>query len=197
VNLSVQLAGSQLRPDPSRGHLAKRGSSVELIGISIGKWTTQRRSSLALVDGQNSFMANWVSTDAGRHLRGRRRGNTRPEMDLRRALHALGARFRVHRTIDRACTPDIVLPGRRIAVFVDGDYWHSCPVHGRQRPFDGPNAELWEQKMERNKQRDLRSTAVAEAAGWTVVRVWECSIRADPAGTANAVLNGVCSPPAP
>ena len=122
-------------------------------------------------------MTTWVPTEAGRHLRGRRRIHTQPEIDLRRALHALVARFRLHRAISRGCTPDLVLPRHRIAVFVDGDYWHSCPVHGRQVPFSGPNAELWKHKMQRNRQRDARSTALAEAAGWVVfLGVWECSI---------------------
>ncbi|GAA3232729.1 hypothetical protein GCM10010532_069050 [Dactylosporangium siamense] len=109
---------------------------------------------------------------------------------LRRALHAAGARFRLHRQIAFGCTPDIVLPSRRIAVFVDGDYWHSCPVHRRKTPFTGPNAALWEAKFQRNQERDTRSTELAHAAGWTVVRIWECVIRADPQTAAAAVLQG-------
>lgn len=138
----------------------------------------------------------WVSTEAGQHLRGRQRVNTGPEVALRRALHALGARFRLHRAISPGCTPDLVLPSRRIAVFVDGDYWHGCPTHGRQSAFSGPNAALWEQKMRRNRERDARATALAKAAGWAVVRVWECSIYDDPRAAAAAVLDGVSPPPA-
>lgn len=140
-------------------------------------------------------MVAWTSTRDGAHLRGRRKTDTEPELLLRRALHAAGARFRLHRRLGPGCTPDIVLPGRRIAVFVDGDYWHSCPMHGRTRPFEGPNAALWAQKMARNKERDLHSTHTAEQAGWTVVRVWECAIRADPDGTARRVLQGVSPAP--
>lgn len=109
---------------------------------------------------------------------------------LRRALHACGARFWLHRRLAPGCTPDLLLPGRKIAVFVDGDYWHSCPVHGRTTPFTGPNAVLWQEKMARNRQRDQLSTELAQVAGWTVVRVWECAIRADPEGAARAVLGG-------
>jgi DNA mismatch endonuclease (patch repair protein) len=116
--------------------------------------------------------------------------DTEPELMLRRALHAPGARFRLHRNLARGCTPDIVLPSRKIALFVDGDYWHSCPVHGRKLPFRGPNAALWAQKMERNRERDQRSTQFAQAAGWTVVRAWECAIRHDPTATARAALEG-------
>lgn len=135
-------------------------------------------------------MERWTSTTAGRHLRSRPKINTEPELMLRRALHALGARFRLHRTLGPGCTPDIILPRRKIAIFVDGDYWHSCPLHGRKTPFTGPNAALWQQKMDRNRERDYRSTELAQAAGWTVVRVWECTIRRDAASTARAVLEG-------
>ena len=135
-------------------------------------------------------MDEWRSTERGHHLAGRRKIHTEPELLLRRALHALGARFRLHRQLAKGCTPDIVLPGRQLAIFVDGDYWHSCPVHGRQTPFTGPNAELWDRKMARNKERDARSTAVAQGLGWSVVRVWECSVRADPRRVAAAVLAG-------
>ena len=131
----------------------------------------------------------WVSTRAGAHLVGRRKTNTAPEVLLRKALHARGARFRLHRTLAPACTPDIVLPGRRVAVFVDGDYWHSCPQHGRRTPFTGPNAALWEAKLQRTKERDLAATATAQQLGWTVVRLWECQIRADPASAAATVLS--------
>ena len=122
-------------------------------------------------------------------MRGRKKVSTEPEVLLRRALHAHGARFRLHRRIAPGCTPDIVLPRHGIAVFVDGDYWHSCPAHGRKKPFTGPNAELWEQKMRRNRERDERSTALAEEHGWTVLRLWECAVRADPDRAARAVLD--------
>lgn len=140
-------------------------------------------------------MASWVATEAGRHLRGRRRVSTQPEIELRRSLHALGARFRLHRRIGHGCAPDLVLPWRRIAIFVDGDYWHSCPVHGRRSPFTGPNAPPWERKMQRNRQRDTRATEIAEAAGWRVVRVWECAVLANPVTAAQAVLRGECPGP--
>ena len=94
----------------------------------------------------------------------------------------------MHRKLTACCTPDIVLPGRRVAVFVDGCWWHSCPVHGRKRPFTGPNAALWEAKMARNRERDEHATAAAEELGWTVVRLWECEIAADPQAAARRVL---------
>lgn len=132
---------------------------------------------------------NWVSTQAGRHLSGRRKSSTEPEVMLRRALHAAGGRFRLHRTLAQGCTPDIVFPGRRLAVFVDGCFWHGCPIHGRKTPWTGPNAPLWEEKMRRNRARDERSTSLAEEVGWRVERVWECEVRESPDAVAARLLN--------
>jgi DNA mismatch endonuclease (patch repair protein) len=129
---------------------------------------------------------SWVSTDAGSHLRGRRKANTRPEVELRRALHALGLRFRLHRRLATGCTPDLVLPKYRLAVFVDGCFWHGCSRHGRST-FTGPNAALWEDKLRRNKVRDSRADALATDAGWEVLRLWECDVLADPPATAMTV----------
>lgn len=130
----------------------------------------------------------WTSTAAGVHLRGRSKTNTKPEVLLRRAVHAAGGRFRLHRQIARGCTPDFVLPGRQVAVFVDGCFWHGCPEHGRRTPWSGPNAALWEEKMQRNAERDQRSTRLAADHGWSVVRVWECEVVRDAEATAARVL---------
>jgi DNA mismatch endonuclease (patch repair protein) len=131
----------------------------------------------------------WVSTPQGAHLRGRASRDTAPEVLLRGAVHALGLRFRLQRRLAPGCRPDLLLVGRRVAVFVDGCFWHGCPVHGRSRPWTGPNAELWQQKMVRNKQRDERSSALAAAAGFQVLRVWECEVRADPGAAARKVAD--------
>ncbi|HEV2377143.1 MAG TPA: very short patch repair endonuclease [Streptosporangiaceae bacterium] len=134
----------------------------------------------------------WVSTPAAARLRGRRQRETEPEILLRKALHAAGARFRLHRKLAQGCTPDVVLPGRRLAVWVDGDFWHGCPEHGK-RTFRGPNAALWEAKIARNQARDERATETANGLGWHAVRLWECEIRRDPAGAAARVL-GAAAP---
>lgn len=94
----------------------------------------------------------------------------------------------MHPRLAAGCTPDFVLPSRRVAVFVDGCWWHSCPLHGRRTPFTGPNAQLWEQKMRRNKERDVEATRLARELGWTVVRVWECEISTDAAAVATEIL---------
>jgi DNA mismatch endonuclease (patch repair protein) len=103
-------------------------------------------------------------------------------------VHAAGGRFRLHPRIARGCTPDFVLPSRKVAVFVDGCFWHGCPAHGRKTPWAGPNADLWAEKMRRNAERDLRSTAIAQENGWRVVRVWECHVMADARGVATELL---------
>src|SRR5665647_677388 len=112
----------------------------------------------------------WVTTAAGRHLAGRRNRDTKPEVVLRSALHRDGRRFRLQVLLVRGCRPDILLPRHRLAVFVDGCWWHGCPLHGRKTPFTGPNAALWEAKMQRNRVRDQRATALGEGLGYTVVR---------------------------
>jgi DNA mismatch endonuclease, patch repair protein len=130
-----------------------------------------------------------VSTAEGKHLAGRKNNDTAPEIALRKALHAQGARFRLHRQLAKGCTPDIVMPGRSLAIFVDGCFWHGCPEHGRRTGFTGPNAQLWEEKMRRNAERDQRSTALAEECGWEVIRVWECDVRKDPRAVAANLLS--------
>jgi len=134
-------------------------------------------------------MEQWVSTPRGRALTGRRSKDTEPELLLRRALHRAGARFRLHRRIAKGCTPDIVLPGRKIAVFVDGDFWHGCPRHFADRRPGGPNASLWQQKFESVAERDARSSRLAQEFGWTVVRLWECEVRASPEAAAMRVID--------
>ena len=102
---------------------------------------------------------------------GNRKKDTRPERALRSALHGLGARFRVDmRIADVGCRVDIVFPAAKVAVFVDGCFWHRCPEHG-VRPTT--NRDYWDAKIARNVARDRRNNAELEAAEWTVVRVWE------------------------
>ncbi|MCN9244488.1 very short patch repair endonuclease [Streptomyces sp. RY43-2] len=122
--------------------------------------------------------SGWVRTGKGDHLRGRRSRDTDPEVKLRRAVHRLGLRYRLQRMVAPRCTADFILPRHRVAVFVDGCFWHGCPVHGAVR-VQGPNAKRWADKIEANRRRDRRNTQASEAAGWTVIRVWECEVRSD------------------
>ena len=130
----------------------------------------------------------WVTTSRSAALSARRSRDTAPEVELRRALHAAGARFRLQRRIAKGCTADLVLPRWRVAVFVDGDFWHGCPTHFPDRQPAGPNAALWQQKFARTQERDRKATTTAQQAGWTVIRLWECEISVSPADTAARVL---------
>lgn len=107
-------------------------------------------------------------------MRANRRRDTGPELLLRRLLHRRGLRYRVDFAIrpnaGRAVRPDIVFPGRRIAVYVDGCFWHGCPIHGTRAET---NQAYWDEKIEANRQRDVRTTAALEADGWLVLRFWE------------------------
>jgi DNA mismatch endonuclease (patch repair protein) len=111
-------------------------------------------------------------------------------MLLRSALHRRGVRFRVGRKLARRCRPDIIFPGARVAVFVDGCFWHGCPQHGKGA-FAGPNALLWEAKLARNRRNDADADLEAKAAGYVPMRLWECVIVADPAKAADTVIKQV------
>ncbi|MGH8887617.1 MAG: very short patch repair endonuclease [Egibacteraceae bacterium] len=112
------------------------------------------------------------SETARRRMARQRRRDTLPEMALRRALHARGFRY----LIDRQILPevrrkaDIVFSRARVAVFVDGCFWHVCPQHAT---WPRANAEWWRAKLEENARRDRDTDERLGSAGWTVVRVWE------------------------
>ena len=93
-------------------------------------------------------------------------------MALRRRLHADGFRFRVDRAplVGLRRKADIVFTRQRVAVFVDGCFWHRCPEHGT---MPASNAEWWETKLVRNAERDAETNRLLTDACWTVVRVWE------------------------
>ncbi|MFI8908870.1 very short patch repair endonuclease [Streptomyces albidoflavus] len=134
-----------------------------------------------------------MSTPWSAQLQGRRIRDTEPEKTLRSAVHALGLRFRLHRKVAPRCTADFVLPRHSVAVFVDG-----CPPHGT-RHFRGPNASRWKAKITANMERGARNTQAATDAGRTVVRIWECGVRADVGRAAQRVADAVhhCAPVLP
>lgn len=102
-----------------------------------------------------------------------RRRDTRPELALRKALHAAGYRYRCDYRIDvegMRARPDIAFTRAKVAVFVDGCFWHSCPEHGRT---PRANPDYWAPKLERNRARDRANTRTLETAGWLVLRIWE------------------------
>ncbi|MFI5735239.1 very short patch repair endonuclease [Kribbella sp. NPDC051587] len=108
-----------------------------------------------------------------RNMKAIRRTDTKPEVQLRSALHRSGLRFRkdlLIRTSARRVRPDIVFTARKLAIFVDGCFWHCCPEHGRQPAV---NTGYWSPKLQRNVERDRQTDAALLADGWRVIRLWE------------------------
>ncbi|HVU56080.1 MAG TPA: very short patch repair endonuclease [Puia sp.] len=97
--------------------------------------------------------------------------DTGPEMLLRKGLWKMGFRYRIHYKLPGR--PDIVFAGRRIAIFVDGCFWHGCPDHG-VRPKT--NSTFWNKKIQGTMDRDKRNQQQLEKEGWTVLRFWEHDI---------------------
>lgn len=113
--------------------------------------------------------------------------NTTPEMAVRKVLTGLGAHYRLHRK-DLPGSPDIVLPGRRLAIFVHGCFWHGHDC-ARGARVPKANRDYWVAKVDRNRVRDARTREALKALGWRVETVWECELK-DRAGL-EARLAGV------
>ncbi|WP_269640001.1 very short patch repair endonuclease [Micromonospora chokoriensis] len=112
-------------------------------------------------------------SSASRTMKANRSTGTKPELALRRALFRAGLRYRVNlkvMTPGRVVRPDVVFTRTRVAVFVDGCFWHGCPLHGRM-PSD-PSG-YWRQKISRNQERDRAVDQALHDAGWRVIRLWE------------------------
>ena len=131
----------------------------------------------------------WASTSAAASImRANIRRDTTPELSVRRLLHAAGLRYRVdHAPLasQRRRRADIVFTRRRIAVFIDGCFWHGCPEH-----FVPPkaNSDYWGPKIARNRERDSETSAALEHEGWTVLRFWE---HEDPREVALSIADAV------
>jgi DNA mismatch endonuclease, patch repair protein len=116
---------------------------------------------------------SWASSEAARRtMVGNRRRDTQPELRVRRLLHAAGLRYRVDARPEAPLRvrADIVFSRRKIAIFIDGCFWHGCPLHAVQPKT---NTNYWGPKLARNRERDLQTTSTLEQLGWTVLRFWE------------------------
>ena len=116
---------------------------------------------------------SWASSAANRRsMLGNRARDTSPELQLRSVLHSRGLRFRKHcRPIpDLRCVADVVFPRQRVAVFLDGCFWHGCPEHFK---LPRTNRAYWKAKIGGNEARDARNDQVLLEAGWLIVRAWE------------------------
>lgn len=125
-----------------------------------------------------------VAAGTRKSMQANRRRDTRPEVAARKLLHAQGHRFRVDypiQTDERRIRVDIAFPGDKVAIFVDGCFWHGCPEHGT---MPVRNRDYWEPKLETNRLRDERQVRLIEQAGWTVRRFWTHS-------PANEICQGI------
>lgn len=124
--------------------------------------------------GSPSEKPGWASSAGVRSRMVQQRSrDTRPEVRLRSALHAMGLRFRVHRAVVPGTrrTADVTFGPARVAVFVDGCFWHGCPEHGVRR--HDINSWYWPGKIQGNRERDADTDERLRASGWIVIRVWE------------------------
>jgi DNA mismatch endonuclease, patch repair protein len=124
-------------------------------------------------------------------MRGNRRRDTKPEVAVRSALHRRGLRFRVDHPVQlpgRVVRADIVFPRKRLAVFIDGCFWHQCPIHAT---LPQTNTDYWLPKLERNVKRDRLIDELLGGIGWSVLRAWEHEAPAQVAGRIAAHLNAI------
>lgn len=108
--------------------------------------------------------------------------NTKIELRIRQMLHARGYRYRVHPATVPG-KPDIVFGPKKVAVFIDGDFWHGWKFE----EWASKLAPYWRTKIERNQLRDAENDALLHARGWTVVRLWEHQVKADPEACVRAI----------
>ncbi len=133
---------------------------------------------------------SWTKTRFSSSLSGRRSRDTTPEILLRSALHKAGLRFRVHRRIGGQLTADIVLPRHRVAVYVDGCFWHGHGCrHGGGKVPSGPNADAWATKFAKIKEREKRAKRFLQMNDYVVVRMWECVVKTDPVAAAAEIVD--------
>jgi DNA mismatch endonuclease (patch repair protein) len=121
-------------------------------------------------------------------MQANKKRDTRPERALRSALHGRGLRYRTDMKLGEgrsAPRPDVVFTRAKIAVFLDGCYWHGCPEHGVSPKT---NSDYWSAKIARNRARDAENTRMLESGGWLVMRVWEHEDPAEAAALIESVI---------
>ncbi len=138
-----------------------------------------------------------TSPEVSARMRRNPRRDTRPEIVLRSELHLRGLRFRKDlplRVPGRVVRPDVAFTRARLAIFVDGCFWHACPVHGNQPQV---NTEYWRPKLARNVARDRAVDSALQVAGWRVLRAWEHELPASVADRVEAMLRVTAGPVTP
>ena len=149
---------------------------------------TRTRAILSATKG--AVDGSWAASEGVRRsMQANRRCDTGPECALRSELHARGRRFRKDYRIDLdnlRVQVDVAFPRIRVAVFVDGCFWHRCPIHASDPK---QNAEFWERKLRKNVERDRLVDTELAAAGWTVVRCWEHEAAEEAAGRVEVAVD--------
>ena len=120
-------------------------------------------------------MASETREHRRRTMQAVRSKNTKPEMMVRRIVHAQGYRYRLHRR-DLPGTPDLTFPSRRKVIFVHGCFWHGHPCRGEPR-LPKTNRDYWVPKIRRNAERDAEHARDLADLGWESLTVWECELR--------------------
>ncbi|MEJ3404783.1 very short patch repair endonuclease [Rathayibacter sp. YIM 133350] len=130
---------------------------------------------------------SWASSEGSRRSMLANRGrDTSPELAVRRRIHAMGLRYRVDfAPIGGRRRADIVFTKQRVAIFIDGCFWHGCPRHAT---LPKRNADYWVPKLQRNMQRDRETDEALREASWTALRFWE---HEDPEAIAHAIALAV------
>nr|WP_269089224.1 very short patch repair endonuclease [Mycobacterium avium] len=137
------------------------------------------------------MVESWASSPATRAtMLANRSRDTGPELAIRSILHSRGLRYRVNfrPLANRRNTADIVFTKRKIAVFVDGCYWHGCPEHYWASKT---NVDYWEPKIKQNRARDENFTAALVGEGWRVIRIWEHESPKDAADRVEAAVRSI------
>ena len=182
---SVTLSRERWRRVPIEPSLVttRLGRSLDFSegGTSVFGWSCHAR-------GVGDKYESWASSPTSRAvMKGNRRRDTLPEMAVRRRAHAAGLRYRVDARplSDLNRRADMVFSRAKVAVFVDGCFWHGCPSHGTKARS---NAQYWAAKIAGNQARDAETDWLLREAGWTVIRVWE---HEDPANVVRRIVDAV------
>ena len=203
-----EAARLQMLPDffdwtdvTSRGVLASLvGNAVPpALGMAVGKavfgsiWRSKNemgQPSAPLKESENTQVPKASSEAAARRMRATRQSDTEIELILKSELAAAGLRCQCNKrpVPHMRSRADFIFPTARVAVFVDGCFWHGCPKHGTSPKCNG---SWWRAKLAANKERDSRCVRLLRRAGWTVLRFWEHEVKEDATRVANVVTRRV------
>ncbi|MFJ8040290.1 very short patch repair endonuclease [Kitasatospora sp. NPDC096147] len=167
--IRAYLRWSDAGKSPAR-YLGEVEQGTRAANLAEG-WSLARQK--GLLTEEPPAEGSWASSAAVRaSMQGNRNKDTKPELRLRSLLHKQGLRYRVaaRPLPELRRTADVLFPRARVAVFVDGCYWHGCPEHLRP---PSKNVEFWQAKIDGNRTRDAETDHRLREAGWTVIRVWE------------------------